>query len=124
MRVLVLLALLVSSRPQDRPQPKFTAYRGAKVYTGAGAPLEQATILLEGARIHSVGKDVAIPPDATVIDASGKVIVPGLIDGASRLFLDPPPVAHDVEVAIGADARTIGPVDIQADVRTGVRPGL
>lgn len=89
MRVLVLLALLVSSRPQDKPQPKLIAYRGAKVYTGVGAPLEQATIVLEGARIHSVGKDVPIPPDATVIDASGKVIVPGLIDAASRLFLDP-----------------------------------
>ncbi|MHC3926701.1 hypothetical protein ACMZ4W_01804 [Brevundimonas naejangsanensis] len=32
-----------------------------------------------------------------------------------RLLLGPPPVAHDVEVAIGADARAVGPVDVEGD---------
>ncbi|MNX60156.1 hypothetical protein D3C86_910560 [compost metagenome] len=31
------------------------------------------------------------------------------------LLLDPPPVAHDVEVAIGTDAGAVGPVDIESE---------
>ena len=37
--------------------------------------------------------------------------------GQRRLLLAPAPVAHHVEVAVRADARTVGPVDIEADVR-------
>ncbi|MEP3049920.1 MAG: amidohydrolase family protein [Erythrobacter sp.] len=65
------------------------AITGAKVLTmraeldhhDPGA-IENATIVIEGDRIVAVGPagEVAIPPDATTIDASGKVIMPGLID--------------------------------------------
>jgi imidazolonepropionase-like amidohydrolase len=89
MRVLVLLALALPLLRQDKPHPKVTAIRGAKVYTGVGAALEHATILIEGTRISAVGKDVAVPPEATIIEAAGKVVIPGLIDPASRLFLEP-----------------------------------
>src|SRR5215469_375161 len=45
-------------------------------------PLHHATILVEGKRIVKVGpsSEVTIPPDAEVIDTSGRVIMPGLID--------------------------------------------
>lgn len=96
MRLLVLLALVVPAaspagrqEKQDKPPSKVTAIRGAKVYTGSGAPLEQATILIEGNKIAAVGRDLQIPQDAAVIDAAGKVVVPGLVDAASRLFLEP-----------------------------------
>src|SRR5437016_9820023 len=88
MRVLVLLAFLLSAR-QDKPHAKVVALRGAKVYGGAGAAVEHAVILLEGGKIAAVGKDVQVPPEATVIELAGKVVVPGLIDAASRLFLEP-----------------------------------
>jgi imidazolonepropionase-like amidohydrolase len=87
MRVLaLLLALFVT---QDKPHPKVIALRGAKVYTGAGAPLEQATVVIANGKIVDVGKEVAVPPDAKVVDLAGKVVIPGLIDAASRLFLPP-----------------------------------
>ena len=40
-------------------------------------------------------------------------------DGADerRLLLPPPAVAHDVEVAVGADARAVGPVDVDPQRR-------
>jgi imidazolonepropionase-like amidohydrolase len=87
MRVLVLWLLLVPA--QDPSPSRLTAYRGAKVYTLAGAPLEQATILVEGGKVLEVGREVAVPPEATVVDLSGRVVIPGLIDAASPLFVPP-----------------------------------
>jgi imidazolonepropionase-like amidohydrolase len=63
------------------------ALTSATVLTGEGPPLEDATVLIEGNRVAAVGKDVRIPPGATVIEAAGHVVSPGLVDGASRLGL-------------------------------------
>lgn len=89
MRVLVLLALAALATAQEKPQPKILALRGARVYPGSGAPLDHAIILVEDGKISAVGKDVVIPPEAAVLDLAGKVVVPGFIDAASRLFLEP-----------------------------------
>jgi imidazolonepropionase-like amidohydrolase len=45
-------------------------------------PIHHAAVLIEGDRIAWVGKavDAKIPPDATVVDTSGRVMLPGLID--------------------------------------------
>jgi imidazolonepropionase-like amidohydrolase len=88
MRVLALLIAL-SVQAADQPQPKVTVLRGAKIYTVTGAPLDGATLVIENGRIAAVGKDVAVPADALVVDVGGKVLIPGLIDASSRLFLPP-----------------------------------
>ena len=51
-------------------------------------PLEDAVVVIEGERIKSVGKrgDVAIPKDSRILDAKGKTILPGLIDGHCHLL--------------------------------------
>lgn len=48
-----------------------------------GAPVENSCILVEGERIAAVGKcgEFPIPEDAERIDATGKWIIPGLIEG-------------------------------------------
>ena len=52
------------------------------------APMEDAVIVIEGERIKAVGKhgEVALPRNARVIDAKGKTILPGLIDGHCHLL--------------------------------------
>jgi len=49
---------------------------------GAGPILERATIVVRGRRIAAVGPapEVAVPPDAVVIDATGLTILPGFHD--------------------------------------------
>jgi imidazolonepropionase-like amidohydrolase len=92
MRVLVLLALALPPAALGQEKgvpPRLLALRGAKVYPGSGPALEHSTILVENGRISAVGREIPVPPEATVVDASGKVIIPGLIDAASRLFLEP-----------------------------------
>ena len=46
--------------------------------------IEDGTVLIEDGEISAVGTDVEVPENATVIDASGKHVTPGLIDAHSH----------------------------------------
>lgn len=65
--------------------------RGATVLTGAGPRLEGASVLVENGRITAVGQDLDAPVGATVVDATGLWITPGLIDTHSHLGVYPSP---------------------------------
>ena len=59
------------------------AVRGGTLVDGTdGAPLPDATVLVEGARITAVGPSaqVPVPEGATVVEAAGRTLIPGLID--------------------------------------------
>jgi imidazolonepropionase-like amidohydrolase len=81
-------ALLLLSAPSlpaedsaDAAPPAATVVRAGKLIdVEAGRVLEGQTIVIEGETIREVGSDPAIPPDATVIDLSDAVVLPGLID--------------------------------------------
>lgn len=60
--------------------PRTVAIRDATVIPEPGRKIEGATLLLDGPSIVAVGTDVTIPPDAEVIDGSGKIVYAGLID--------------------------------------------
>jgi hypothetical protein len=64
-------------------EPQYFAIRGAKVVPVSGPPLENATVVISRGMITAVAKDVAIPPEAWVIDGKGLVVYPGLIDSFS-----------------------------------------
>jgi imidazolonepropionase-like amidohydrolase len=72
-------------------EPQAFAIRGAKVVPVSGPPIENATVVISHGIIAAVGKDVAIPPEAWVIDAKGLTVYPGLIDSFTDVGL--PPVA-------------------------------
>lgn len=64
-----------------------TVIRGGTLIDGnGGPPLANSVIVVEGNRITAVGAQgaVNIPAGAQVIDAAGKFIIPGLIDGKSN----------------------------------------
>ncbi len=61
----------------------WTTIVGATIIDGhGGAPIPDGTVLIHGDRIERVGarQDVAVPEGATVIDATGRFALPGLID--------------------------------------------
>jgi len=120
--IMRLLALVLSLLLQtEAAQPKPLAIRGAKLYPGTGVPVEGAVVLIEKGRIVAAGKDVAIPPAAEIVDASGKVLIPGLIDAASRLFLP----ASGERSAGGAEQRALDALDLfQPDAPEAVRQGV
>lgn len=88
--LVTLLAVLslVTTDAQTRSQPaapstKKLALVGGMLLDGYEVPpLHRAAILIEGNKIVEVGPaaDVKIPPDATVIDTTGRTMMPGLMD--------------------------------------------
>ncbi|MBI4483284.1 MAG: amidohydrolase family protein [Acidobacteria bacterium] len=85
--VFVLLAgVICSTLSWAAPQAAgaVTVLRGGTLIDGTGAePLAGSVVVIEGGRIRDVGREgsVSVPAGATVIDARGKFILPGLIDG-------------------------------------------
>ncbi len=63
------------------------AITGAKVYPVSGPPIDGATVVVEDGKIAAVGAGVAVPAGARTIDATGKVVTPGLFDSSSRIGL-------------------------------------
>jgi imidazolonepropionase-like amidohydrolase len=63
------------------------AVTGATVYPVSGPKLANATVLIKDGKITAVGTQVTIPADAARIDARGKWVTPGLIDGAGQMGL-------------------------------------
>jgi imidazolonepropionase-like amidohydrolase len=62
---------------------QITAIVGARVIDGLGRdPIAKGTVVIEGGRISAVGKDAAvrIPHGASVLDAAGRTVLPGIID--------------------------------------------
>ena len=63
------------------------AITGGTVYPVSGPKMENATVLIRDGRITAVGPAVTVSGDATRIDARGKWVTPGLIDGGTQLGL-------------------------------------
>ncbi len=59
--------------------------RGAEVWTVTRGIIQNGDIVLKDGKIAEVGKNLAVPEDAIVIEASGMIITPGLIDSHSHL---------------------------------------
>src|SRR5690606_11632789 len=77
---------------------RVTAVRGVTLFDGEGGRIDNGTVVLAEGKVASVGgADLAIPPDALVIDGSGKYLTPGVIDVHSHLGDYPTPSvdAHD-----------------------------
>jgi imidazolonepropionase-like amidohydrolase len=61
------------------------AIRNASIMTAAGPTIRGGTILMRDGKVTAVGSNVTIPPDATIVDGTGKYVTPGIIDTHSHL---------------------------------------
>lgn len=67
-----------------------TLLKGATVLTGTGERLDGADVLISDGKIQAVGENLDAG-DATVVDASGRWVTPGVIDVHSHLGVYPSP---------------------------------
>ncbi|MGD9317554.1 MAG: amidohydrolase [Anaerolineae bacterium] len=65
------------------------AITNGRLMTITQGTLEPGTVLTEGGRIVAIGEEVIIPEDAEIYDATGKVVMPGLIDAHCHVGLWP-----------------------------------
>lgn len=64
---------------------RITAVINAKLYPISSPPVEKGVLLVDGAKILQVGEDISVPDGAKVLDATGKVILPGFIDAHTHI---------------------------------------
>jgi len=95
------------------------AITGGTVYPVSGPKIENATVLIRDGRIAAVGTNVVVPAGATRVDASGKWLTPGLIDGAGVMGL------REIGAVQGTNEYTERGNDITAafNVLEGINPG-
>jgi hypothetical protein len=84
---LLLVATALAQQADSEPQTPIAIVGGTVLDLGAAgtsrADIDDAVLLIEGERIVAVGERgaVKVPDGARIIDASGKYVLPGLIDG-------------------------------------------
>ena len=65
-----------------------TLIRNATVLTVSRGTLTGADVLIRGGKIAAVGPNLQAPTGARVIDATGKFVLPGIIDAHSHAMMD------------------------------------
>ena len=69
---------------RDR-SPNVQAFVGATIVTQAGVTIANGKLVIDRGIITAVGADVSVPVHAHVIDMSGRIIYPGLIEPYSEI---------------------------------------
>jgi len=77
----LIVAVLLSPSVNVSAQEKSLAVVNAVIIDGnGGPPIEDGVILIRGDRIEAVGIDLDVPAGIEVLDAAGRVAMPGLAD--------------------------------------------
>jgi imidazolonepropionase-like amidohydrolase len=85
--VALALALVATGTFAQVPAAHDYAITHAKLFTLAGPPLEDATLLIHDGKISAVGQSIAIPAGFEPIDAKGLEVYPGLFDPLTQMGL-------------------------------------
>jgi imidazolonepropionase-like amidohydrolase len=92
MRLAALVVLVLS------PQEEQIVLTNAKILSVSGEPIAKGAVVIRGGKIVAVAENVVFP-EAKVVDLSGKVIIPGLIDAGCMLGVAGPANEDGDEVA-------------------------
>jgi len=107
--LLTLLAAAPSLQAQGG-EPQYFVIRGAKVVPVSGPPVENASIVISRGLITAVGRDVAVPPEAWVIEGQRLTVYPGLFDSFTDVGIPAPPGTAEGSPR-GAQESARGPED-------------
>ena len=83
--IIAVVAAAACTSGSDGP---VTAFVGATIIDGSGAPpIENAVLLVRAGRIEAVGPaaDVSVPESAERVDVAGRTIIPGLINAHGHI---------------------------------------
>ena len=79
-----LVAYFTLAAPADA---QTVAVMDGQVHTATGSVIEGGDILIRDGRISAIGQALTVPDGASVIDASGRIVTPGLIAAHSQIGL-------------------------------------
>jgi imidazolonepropionase-like amidohydrolase len=84
----LLAAGLVLSLTATAAPAQSILIRNATVMTVTKGTLQNGSVLIQNGKIAAIGKNLNAPADATVVDASGKYLIPGIIDCHSHTAVE------------------------------------
>lgn len=94
---LVLTTIVLASAAQNAATPHHDlVIRNAVVMTATHGNILNGSVYIKDGKIAAVGKEVGAPASATVVDAGGKYLTPGIIDSHSHIAMD-----NDINEATG-----------------------
>ena len=132
---LLALGALVAAcggAPEEPPAAASTAtaYQNARLITGTGAVIENATFVVDGGRFVAVGVtgDVEVPTGAAVEDLSSMTVMPAMVDAHTHMSTTREALVEDLEfrayfgvggvLSMGADGEG-APLEVRDEVLPG-----
>jgi imidazolonepropionase-like amidohydrolase len=113
-----LHAQLGSFNPAPGPRGVY-AIRNARIVPVSGPEIPRGTVVIGAdGRIQAVGADVAVPPGAQTIDASGLSVYPGMMDAGTNMGLSEIPQGANATV----DVAEVGSFNPNAQAMWGINP--
>ena len=108
----LFLWLIVPAK--SRTQQQAHVFQGAEIIPVTGDPIENGVLIIKNGTIEAVGPagSVDIPRNANIIDVSGKVIMPGLVDSHSHIGEGD---GGDRSSAMHPDVRIMDTIDPRSD---------
>lgn len=97
LRFLLLATAIVPAPVSARQAPaRPVVIRAGALFDGTGETVQRdMTIIVRDGRIAQVGRGLAVPAGAEVVDLSGHTVLPGLIDLHTHLMTDPADLGRD-----------------------------
>ncbi|MEO5936983.1 MAG: amidohydrolase, partial [Terriglobales bacterium] len=83
----LLFAANALAQMSAKPTPVDTVIKNGTILTVTHGTIENGSIVIRNGKIAEVGKTVSAPANARVIDATGKFVMPGIIDAHSHTAL-------------------------------------
>jgi imidazolonepropionase-like amidohydrolase len=101
-KFLIILALLIHSISQGQPIQSKILITNVQVFNGIDNKLVKTNVLIEGSIISKIDTFFSnvTSNDITIIDGTGKYLMPGLIDAHVHLILEnlPAPAIHTADI--------------------------
>ena len=119
---LIGLPFWVRTSPQDADPPAepILALVAGKVYVGDGRVFAPGVVLMQGGDVAAVYPGTEVPEEATAIDVSDGVVMPGLIDAYSTLADG----GRDDERTVNPAIRAIDGLELREPYRRGIEGGV
>jgi imidazolonepropionase-like amidohydrolase len=82
------IAFLAAASVSHAQDTKPVAIRGGRVLPIAGPAIDDGVVVIKDGKIAAVGgRDTPVPEGAEVVDAKGRIVMPGLVDGLTTIGL-------------------------------------
>ena len=102
-------AVLVLAAAVQAAEEPVAIVGGTILTVGPQGTIEKGTVVIRDGKIAAVGKDVTAPAGATVIDAGGRYVIPGIIDAHSHTAIEAG--VNECSDAVTAEVRIADVID-------------